>query len=86
MEPAELVAAKEHEEEWGGYFLVKGHERLLRMLVMMRRNYPVAIRRPTWKSRGNLFSEMGILIRTVTPDQTATVRNRLYFVIPLNPF
>lgn len=74
MTPAELVSHGEHEQEWGGYFIIKGHERLIRMLLMTRRNYPIAVKRPSWKSRGNLFSEFGIMIRCVMEDQTSTVR------------
>lgn len=73
MNPAELVAHGEHEQEWGGYFLVKGLERLIRMLLMTRRNYPIAIKRSSWKTRGALFSDLGILLRSVRDDNTATV-------------
>lgn len=74
MTPAQLVARKEHEQEWGGYFIVKGHERLVRMLLMSRRNYPIAIRRGGWKQRGDNFSDFGIYLRSVTDDNTASVR------------
>lgn len=73
MTPAQLVKRGEHADEWGGYFIVKGHERLVRMLLMTRRNYPVAIKRSTWKMRGALFSDYGLQIRCVKNDQTATV-------------
>lgn len=73
MKPAQLVAVKEHEQEWGGYFIIKGHERLIRMLLMTRRNYPIAIRRSGWKQRGDQFSDLGILLRSVRDDNTAAV-------------
>lgn len=79
MSPEELVKSNEHVDEWGGYFIVKGHERLARMLLVLRRNYPVAIKRSGWKMRGKLFSDYGILIRCVRPDQTA-VNNTLHFL------
>ncbi|KAL0861096.1 hypothetical protein ABMA27_009599 [Loxostege sticticalis] len=79
MSPEELVRHNEHADEWGGYFVIKGHERLARMLLATRRNYPVAIKRPTWKMRGNLFSEYGVLTRCVTFDQTST-NNVLHFL------
>ncbi|CAH0401706.1 unnamed protein product [Chilo suppressalis] len=79
MTPEELVQHNEHADEWGGYFIVKGHERLARMLLVTRRNYPVAIKRPSWKMRGNLFSDYGVLVRCVTADQTAT-NNVLHFL------
>lgn len=75
MTPKHLVEHGEHEQEWGGYFVIKGHEKLVRMLLMTRRNYPIAIKRSGWKQRGSLFSDYGISIRCVKNDQTATVRN-----------
>lgn len=73
MKPPDLVKHSEHEDEWGGYFIIKGHEKLVRMLLMTRRNYPIAIRRSGWKGRGALFSDYGITVRCVREDQTATV-------------
>ncbi|XP_026729153.1 DNA-directed RNA polymerase I subunit RPA2 [Trichoplusia ni] len=79
LSPEELVENNEHADEWGGYFIVKGHERLARMLLVTRRNYPVAIKRSGWKMRGNLFSDYGIMVRCVTSDQTST-NNVLHFL------
>lgn len=73
MSPSELIKHKEHIDEWGGYFIVKGHERLIRMLLITRRNYPIAVKRSSWKARGVLFSDKGILMRSVREDHTATV-------------
>ena len=63
MTPAELVKKGEHEQEWGGYFIVGGHERLIRMLQTTRRNYPVAMCRGSWKNRGKIFCDKVILRR-----------------------
>ncbi|KAI4456625.1 dna-directed rna polymerase i subunit 2 [Holotrichia oblita] len=79
MKPSQLVEHGEHEQEWGGYFIIKGLERLVRMLLMTRRNYPITIKRSNWKMRGSLFSEYGVLIRCVMSDQTST-NNVLHFV------
>lgn len=73
LKPFELVKHGEHENEWGGQFIIKGHEKLIRMLLMSRRNYPIAIKRSTWKDRGYRFSETGVFIRCVKTDQTSTV-------------
>ncbi|XP_046817891.1 DNA-directed RNA polymerase I subunit RPA2 isoform X1 [Vespa crabro] len=79
MNPSELIAHGEHEQEWGGYFIIKGHERLIRMLLMTRRNYPIAIRRSGWKARGIQFSDLGLLLRSVRDDNT-TSNNTLHYV------
>ncbi|KAI5641008.1 RNA polymerase rpb2, domain 6 domain-containing protein [Phthorimaea operculella] len=79
LSPEELVEHNEHADEWGGYFVIKGHERLARMLLVTRRNFPVAIKRSGWRMRGNLFSDYGVLVRCVTSDQTAT-NNVLHFL------
>lgn len=73
LNPKQLVEKGEHENEWGGYFVVKGNEKLIRMLLMTRKNYPMTVKRSTWKDRGSHFSDIGVLIRTVKSDQTATV-------------
>ncbi|XP_057326194.1 DNA-directed RNA polymerase I subunit RPA2 [Microplitis mediator] len=79
MDPKQLVKHKEHEQEWGGYFIIKGHERLIRMLQMNRRNYPIAIKRSGWKARGEDYSDLGLNIRCVKDDNTATT-NTLHYV------
>lgn len=73
MTPEQLVAHGEHEQEWGGYFIIKGFERLVRMLVATRRNYPIAIQRPKWKSSGSQFSDLGIILRSTRDDNSAVV-------------
>ncbi|KZF22410.1 beta and beta-prime subunits of DNA dependent RNA-polymerase [Xylona heveae TC161] len=69
--PAELVQHKEESEELGGYFIVNGIEKLIRMLIVSRRNYPLAIVRPSFQNRGSTYSKYGISIRSVRPDQTS---------------
>lgn len=74
-----MIERGEHEQEWGGQFIIKGHEKLIRMLLMSRRNYPIAIKRSTWKDRGYRFSDIGILIRCVKTEQTST-NNVVHFI------
>lgn len=71
MSPADLVQAKEESEELGGYFIVNGIEKLIRMLIVSRRNYPMAIVRPSFVNRGSSYTKYGIQIRCVRPDQTS---------------
>uniref|UniRef100_A0A182Y5R7 DNA-directed RNA polymerase subunit beta n=1 Tax=Anopheles stephensi TaxID=30069 RepID=A0A182Y5R7_ANOST len=79
LTPEELVARGEHEDEWGGYFVVRGNEKLVRMLVTYRRNYPVAVNRNSWRDRGKDFSTTGVFIRCVRNDQHST-RNVLHYL------
>ena len=46
-------------QEMGGYFIVNGIEKVIRMLIMPRRNYPIAMSRPKWKSRGQGYTQYG---------------------------
>lgn len=68
-----MVERGEHENEWGGCFIMKGHEKLIRMLLMTRKNFPIAVQRNTWRDRGQHFGDTGIMVRSVRTDQTATV-------------
>jgi len=38
----ELTKKKEDCFEFGGYFIINGNERIVRMLIMNKRNYPIA--------------------------------------------
>lgn len=71
MSPNELVAAKEESDELGGYFIVNGIEKLIRMLIVQRRNHPMALIRPSFGNRGNSYTKFGCQIRCVRPDQTS---------------
>ncbi|SCU80684.1 LAMI_0B03378g1_1 [Lachancea mirantina] len=71
LSPHELVERKEESDELGGYFIVNGIEKLIRMLIVQRRNHPMAIIRPSFANRGASYSHFGIQIRSVRPDQTS---------------
>jgi len=74
MTPPELVAKGEHETEFGGYFIVKGHEKLIRMLLQTRANYPLFLIRSAWEGRGTMFTDKGVIIRCVSEDRSSQVR------------
>nr|POE77989.1 dna-directed rna polymerase i subunit rpa2 [Quercus suber] len=71
LSPKELVDCREETEELGGYFIVNGIEKLIRMLVVNKRNFPMAIIRPSFEGRGATYTKYGIQIRSVRPDQTS---------------
>ncbi|PSN64243.1 DNA-directed RNA polymerase I [Corynespora cassiicola Philippines] len=79
MSPDQLVKAKEESEELGGYFIVNGIEKIIRMLLVGRRNYPMAITRNAFKNRGPGYTEFGIVIRCARPDQTSQT-NALHYL------
>ncbi|KAJ4153473.1 hypothetical protein LMH87_009958 [Akanthomyces muscarius] len=69
--PALLVQRKEEAEELGGYFVVNGIEKIIRMLQLNKRNFPMAINRPSFQNRGPGYSPYGIILRSVRPDETS---------------
>ena len=66
-----LVRRHEEATECGGYFIVNGNERLIRLLVVPRRNHVVAISRPTYRNRGPGFTQYATVIRCARPDQSS---------------
>ncbi|KAF2711605.1 beta and beta-prime subunits of DNA dependent RNA-polymerase [Pleomassaria siparia CBS 279.74] len=79
MSPDQLVKAKEESEELGGYFIVNGIEKIIRMLLVNRRNFPMAIKRGAFMKRGAGYTQFGIVMRCVRPDQTSQT-NALHYL------
>ncbi|KAI3633602.1 hypothetical protein MIR68_008549 [Amoeboaphelidium protococcarum] len=71
MNPQQLIKSHEESEELGGYFIINGIEKLVRLLIVNRRNHPMAIVRPSFQKRGATYSNYGVMIRCVRPDQTS---------------
>jgi len=72
----EMIKRKEDMAELGGYFVVNGNEKIVRMLIMTKRNYPVAFVRPIFVNRGKLFTPYAVQMRCVREDmfsQTLTL-------------
>ncbi|KAM8860351.1 DNA-directed RNA polymerase I subunit RPA2 [Spinachia spinachia] len=78
LSPRELVEHHEEAEEMGGYFIVNGNEKVIRMLIMPRRNYPIAMSRPKWKTRGQGYTQYGISMHCVKGEHTAINMNLHY--------
>jgi len=79
MSSSELVAHHEEPEEFGGYFIVNGNERLIRYLILPRRNQVIALSRPSFTNRGPSYTPSAVQIRCVRPDQTS-VTNTLHYL------
>uniref|UniRef100_A0A6Q2WY42 DNA-directed RNA polymerase subunit beta n=1 Tax=Esox lucius TaxID=8010 RepID=A0A6Q2WY42_ESOLU len=78
LSPKELIEHHEEAEEMGGYFIVNGIEKVIRMLIMPRRNYPIAMSRPKWKNRGQGYTQYGISMHCVKEEHTAINMNLHY--------
>eukprot|EP01134_Creolimax_fragrantissima_P002099 CFRG2099T1 len=77
--PRQLVRAHEEPEELGGYFIINGLEKIIRLLILPRRNYLTGIRRGAYKNRGPLYTTWGVQIRGVRDDQSA-VTNVVHYL------
>eukprot|EP00606_Chrysophyceae_sp_TOSAG23-5_P000115 GSChrysophyteH2.ASY1.ANO1.410.1 assembled CDS len=71
MPPEKLVSYKEEGNEKGGYFICNGIERVIRLLQVPRRNHALAIQRSSFKNRGAAYSDLGVSMRCVRPDQSS---------------
>jgi len=76
--PKQLIKAGEDETESGGYFLVHGLERCIRMLIMPRANYPMAVSRGSYENRGHLYTQHAVVMRCMRPDGS-TMTNSLHY-------
>ncbi|VDC04134.1 unnamed protein product [Peniophora sp. CBMAI 1063] len=79
MSSADLVKHHEEPEEFGGYFIINGNERLVRYLILPRRNHVIAVTRPSFSNRGPSYTPYATQIRCVRPDQSA-VTNTLHYL------
>lgn len=59
----ELIRRGEEALERGGYFVVNGSEKVIRLLVANKRNYPLALRRKAFREKGKLYSDCAIMMR-----------------------
>lgn len=79
MSSSDLVRHHEEPEEFGGYFIINGNERLIRYLILPRRNHVISLLRPTFSNRGPSYTQYAVQIRCVRPDQTS-VTNTLHYL------
>lgn len=72
LTPTQLLAAGEEEYELGGYFVVNGLEKLVRMIIVPRRHHVLAVRRRPNATRGVGFTDASVSMRCGRPDTTTT--------------
>jgi len=79
--PEQLVTMKEEHNEFGGYFVVNGIERCVRLLQIPRRNHPMAIKRSNYKNRGPTYSDLGVAIRCArSNDDQTSITNTVHYL------
>lgn len=67
--------------EAGGYFIVGGIERCVRLLQVPRRNHATAIQRSNYKNRGNVYTDLGVAIRCARHNgDQSTITNTLHYL------
>ncbi|CAM8896202.1 unnamed protein product [Rhodiola kirilowii] len=78
-DPQTLVHYKEEASEMGGYFILNGYERVVRLLILPKRNYPTSSVRNSYRERSEGYSDQAVVIRCVRDDQSA-VTVKLYYL------
>ncbi|XP_003277728.1 DNA-directed RNA polymerase I subunit RPA2 isoform X6 [Nomascus leucogenys] len=78
LPPQALIEHHEEAEEMGGYFIINGIEKVIRMLIMPRRNFPIAMIRPKWKTRGPGYTQYGVSVHCVREEHSAVNMNLHY--------
>lgn len=74
-----LVFHGEEATEMGGYFICGGMERLVRILILQKRNYPMGLVRSSFLKRGAGYTDKAVVIRCVQRDQSS-VTIKLYYL------
>ena len=79
--PSELIKCKEEQTEFGGYFIVSGIERCVRLLQVPRANHATSIQRSNYKNRGKLYTDLGVAVRCQRHNgDMSTVTNTLHYL------
>ena len=76
-----LMLPNDQQNEFGGYFLVNGIERCVRLLQIPRRNHPMAIQRSNYRNRGPTYTDLGVAIRCVRHcNDQSSITNTLHYL------
>ncbi|KAL7714140.1 DNA-directed RNA polymerase subunit beta [Entamoeba marina] len=77
--PQQRIDVREDPHEIGGYFIVNGVDKFLRMIVYGKPNHPISVSRPSWVNKGVHFTKFGVMIRSMRGDMT-TLTNTMHFL------
>jgi hypothetical protein len=69
---------KEEDRESGGYFIVNGNEKLIRLLIAPKRHIPLLLERSSLLKCGPMYTRFGIFMRSVRDDGTGASFQLLY--------
>ena len=69
----QLIKFGEEENECGGYFIVGGIERVVRLLIQQRRHYVMGLVRGSFCNRGSKFTKYATAIRCVDECERSSV-------------
>lgn len=64
LSPREMIQAGEDVDELGGYFIINGNERVLRFVIQQRTNYPIALKRESFRNREIFVTDLAVLLRS----------------------
>ncbi|KAF1896751.1 hypothetical protein Lal_00034451 [Lupinus albus] len=78
-DPRKLASYKEEASEMGGYFILNGLERVVRLLILPKRNYPMSMVRSSFSDRREGYTDKAVVIRCVRADQSS-VSVKLYYL------
>ena len=70
MSPSQLVVRKEDPDERGGYFVINGNEKVVRLLIQPKSNHILAVTRGAFQNRGPLYSKFATQMRCMRDDLT----------------
>ncbi|KAN0060699.1 hypothetical protein ACQY0O_007357 [Thecaphora frezii] len=76
----ELVRRHEEPNEFGGYFIVNGNEKIIRYIIVNRANYVSAIQRNSFANRGPGYSTLGTMIRCQPKDSLLSITNTVHYL------
>jgi len=74
----ELIEHHEDCNEFGGYFIINGLEKLIRMLISPKKNYPVAFYRPSVKKKNSSFTGHLVQMKCTRDDLYAKTLTLYY--------
>lgn len=80
-----LVDFKEDEREPGGYFIINGLEKILRNIIIPRKNFAIAEERGSFSNQQKSFSDFAVFMKCAGPGYQAKTIN-LHYTVDGNVF